>query len=538
VLSFDKTKRKEVKDRQEPTTKERTKTARASELPPRSKKPTREGHSMNEKDEERARNEEPKLHRSPRRRNSMTKQYLDDSVVGSSMPDIPGNASDSRSLGSRASELSPHPKKPTREGHSKKERDEETARNEEPKSHRSPRRRNSMTKQYLDDSVAGSSIPDIPSDVSDSRSLGARASDLPPFPPPKKPTRESQSEKERGEERARGEKPKLRRSSRRRNSVTKQFLDDSVAGSSMPDILGDVGDSWSLGSLSFMGRRKKKTDRDGNDKYSPQNSRSDAIEDTHEDSSSVSRAKTTRSDTKKSQAKKARPAPKTIEEDWSVVSDVTSQHTPHQGKSIKTSDSTIEDSTPETKMSPSSQVKGKQKRKGDKNAPIVEFIEKEKKWVIANQTTSGTSEFEKVILTIHVFDILQHVYIRNCHGVSIQIHGKKANAILIDSCSRVNVVFGSVVGTCEVVNSKKVALETIGVCPTFALDKTNGITVWLSKESMQVSSFVTSKCTEVNISIPEGGDDDCDRKEVPLPEQFVHKFQYGEVKSVASFDAW
>jgi hypothetical protein len=317
--------------------------------------------------------------------------------------------------------------------------------------------------------------------------------------------------------------------------VTKQFLDDSVAGSSLPDI--SIGDSWSLGSLSFMGR-KTKANKDEKDNYLPQKSRSDAVEDIHDDSSPGSRAKTTRSDIKKVQIKKVKATPQTIQEDWSVVSDVTSQYTDLEGKSIKTSDSAIEDSIPEIKMSPSSQVQGRPKRKGDKNAPMVEIIEKEKKWIIANQTTSGISKFEKVVLTIHVFDTQQHVYISNCHGVSIQIHGKKANAILIDSCSRVNVVFGSVIETCEVVNSRKVALETLGLCPTFALDKTDAITVWLSKESMNISSFVTSKCTEVNISIPEGGDDDCDRKEVPLPEQFVHKFHYGEVKSVASFDNW
>jgi hypothetical protein len=369
---------------------------------------------------------------------------------------------------------------------SEKEEDEERSRDEKPKLHRSSRRRSSVT-----------------------------------------------SEKEEDEERSRDEKPKLHKSSRRRNSVTKQFLDDSVAGSSMAD------DSWSLGSLSFMGR-KNKADRNEKNRYLPKKSRSDAMEDNDEDSSSASRAKTTRSDIKKSKVKRAKAAPQTIQEDWSEVSDVTSLHNQLEGKSIKTSDSTMEDSIPEIRMSPSSQVLGRPTRKGDKNAPMIEFIEKEKKWIIVNQTsTSGISKFEKVVLTIHVFDTQQHVYIGNCHGVSIQIHGKKANAILIDSCSHLNVVFGSVVGTCEVVNSKKVALETIGLCPTFALDKTDAITVWLSKESMNVSSFVTSKCTDVNISIPEGDDeDDGDRKEVSLPDQFVHKFHYGEVKSVASFDNW
>jgi hypothetical protein len=306
----------------------------------------------------------------------------------------------------------------------------------------------------------------------------------------------------------------------------------------MPD---DSGDSWSLGSLSFMGRRKKKAARDEKDRYSPQNSknsRNGPVKDTREGSSSAGRAKTSRPYIKKSTSRQAKGTPQTIQEAWSVVSDVTSHQTDLEGKSIKTSDSTIETSVPEIKKSPSSQVQGRSARKGDKNAPMIEFIEEERKWIIANQTTSGTSKLEKVVLTIHVFNSQQHVYIGNCHGVSIQIHGKKANSVLIDSCSHVNIIFGSVIGVCEVVNSNKVALETMGLCPTFAFEKTDAITVWLSKESMQVSSFVTSKCTDVNISIPEGDGDDCSRREVPLPEQFVHKFHQGEMESVASFENW
>jgi hypothetical protein len=170
-------------------------------------------------------------------------------------------------------------------------------------------------------------------------------------------------------------------------------------------------------------------------------------------------------------------------------------------------------------------------KKNINHQATIEYQEKERKWIIANQKKAGMSKDDKMVLTIHVYDSKQQVYIANCHDVSIQIHGSKIKALLIDNCSNLNVIFGTVISTCEVVNCQRVAVQTTGVCPTFAVDQTDGITVWLSKESMKISNFVTSKCTEVNVSIPTGNEDECDRKEVPLPEQFVHKFYDGEVIS-------
>ena len=155
------------------------------------------------------------------------------------------------------------------------------------------------------------------------------------------------------------------------------------------------------------------------------------------------------------------------------------------------------------------------------NSPTTEFDERSNKWIIANHN-HDMSNNNKIVLTIYVYDSKQHVYIHNCHGVNIQIQGKKANAILMEDCSNTNVVFGTVIGAYEVVRCQDVALQTKGMCPTFSLDMTDKVTVWLSEETRKISSFVTSKCTQVNISIPIDGDES-NRKEIPLPEQFVHR---------------
>jgi hypothetical protein len=169
----------------------------------------------------------------------------------------------------------------------------------------------------------------------------------------------------------------------------------------------------------------------------------------------------------------------------------------------------------------------------DPNKPTIEYREKERKWVISNQVKKGMSKNDKMVHTIHVFDSKQKVFISNCHDVSIHLQGCKIKAVLIDHCSDLNVIFDTVISSCDVVNCQRIAVQTTGVCPSFAVDKTDDMKVWLTKESMSLSNFVTSKSTGVIVSVPRGdGEDDCDRKEVSLPEQYVHKFHDGDVMSV------
>jgi adenylyl cyclase-associated protein len=114
--------------------------------------------------------------------------------------------------------------------------------------------------------------------------------------------------------------------------------------------------------------------------------------------------------------------------------------------------------------------------------------------------------------------------------VTIKINGGKLKSVVVDTCTRVNVIFGTIISGCEVVNSKKIAVQSDGVCPVFTIDKTIGATIWLSEESCKVSSFTTSMSSEMNVNIPDGDD----RKEMPIPEQFVHKLEGGALTSEVS----
>lgn len=92
-------------------------------------------------------------------------------------------------------------------------------------------------------------------------------------------------------------------------------------------------------------------------------------------------------------------------------------------------------------------------------------------------------------------------------------------------------VFDNLISACEVVNCKSVKVQATGSCPSFSVDKTDGIVIFLSNEAIGESTFVTSKSSEMNVSWP---DVDGEIKEAPIPEQFIHKMVNGVVTSQVS----
>lgn len=183
------------------------------------------------------------------------------------------------------------------------------------------------------------------------------------------------------------------------------------------------------------------------------------------------------------------------------------------------------------KSAPQPQPKKEEKKKKKKGLPILEYQERGTKWVIENQDKeTAANNGENGILVVEVTDPKQQVYIFNCEEVTIKVTGGKLKSVVIDTCTKVNVIFGTIISGCEMVNSKKIAVQSDGVCPVFTIDKTVGATIYLSEESAAISSFTTSMSSEMNVNIPDGDD----RKEMPIPEQFVHKFANGSLTSEVS----
>lgn len=152
--------------------------------------------------------------------------------------------------------------------------------------------------------------------------------------------------------------------------------------------------------------------------------------------------------------------------------------------------------------------------------PILEYQQRGTKWVIENHDSeTAKAVSDNGLLEVEIGDPKQQVYIYNCEDVTIKINGTKFKSIIVDKCTKVNVIFPTIISGCEIVNSKKIAVQSDGVCPVFTIDKTIGVSVYLSKESAATSAFTTSMSSEMNVSIPDGDD----YKELPIPEQFFHK---------------
>jgi len=159
--------------------------------------------------------------------------------------------------------------------------------------------------------------------------------------------------------------------------------------------------------------------------------------------------------------------------------------------------------------------------------PKCEYQDRGCKWNVENQTKDTC---EGGVCKVEVTDVKQQVYIYKCENVTIQIIGK-CKSVILDSCTKCGVVFDNVISACEVVNCKRVQVQATGSCPSFSIDKTDGIVVHLSNEAISESSFVTSKSSEMNVSWP---DDAGEIKEAPIPEQFMHKMVNGSITSQVS----
>lgn len=119
----------------------------------------------------------------------------------------------------------------------------------------------------------------------------------------------------------------------------------------------------------------------------------------------------------------------------------------------------------------------------------------------------------------------------NCHNATIQIKGK-LNSVILDTCTKSNLVFETAISSCEVVNCKRMHIQSTGVCPSFSIDKTDGCLVYLSAEAVAITNFVTSKSSEMNVSWTD--EKSGEQKEAPIPEQFVHKLVGGAITSDVS----
>lgn len=151
-----------------------------------------------------------------------------------------------------------------------------------------------------------------------------------------------------------------------------------------------------------------------------------------------------------------------------------------------------------------------------------------KKWLVQNYSKSDG------VITIDVGPEGPKctVYIACCYEATLVINGK-CNGVVLDASQKCQVVFDSVIAAFEVINCKSVKVQCKGLCPSVAIDKTDGMLTYLSKETLAVTSFLTSKSSDMQVSFPnESGD----MVEAPIPEQFRHTASLVGGKPVLSTD--
>jgi adenylyl cyclase-associated protein len=173
----------------------------------------------------------------------------------------------------------------------------------------------------------------------------------------------------------------------------------------------------------------------------------------------------------------------------------------------------------------------KKEKKKLMGLPIFEYQDRGFKWVVENHTKESVIKeaSQDGVITVEISDPKQQVYLYNCDGITVKINGK-FKSLVLDKCERCAVVYDTLISSAEMVNCKKIQLQVNGVCPVFTIDKTVNVLIWLSKESLDVSTFTTSLSSEMNVSFPDGDD----QKEVPIPEQYVHKLKDGKLSSEVS----
>jgi adenylyl cyclase-associated protein len=135
-------------------------------------------------------------------------------------------------------------------------------------------------------------------------------------------------------------------------------------------------------------------------------------------------------------------------------------------------------------------------------------------------------------LVIPEVQMKQNVYISKCKNMTIQIPDK-CKSIQVDKCEKVRVVFKAVVSTFEVVNSQRIYASCLEMCPSFALDKSSGVSVIVSRAALNQlpapPEIVASNISECNLVVP-GPTDDVDPTEIPIPEQFITKYDLKKKK--------
>jgi adenylyl cyclase-associated protein len=112
-----------------------------------------------------------------------------------------------------------------------------------------------------------------------------------------------------------------------------------------------------------------------------------------------------------------------------------------------------------------------------KGPPKLEFQNAGSKWLVENQTE------KEGIVEVKITEMKETVYVYGCEGATITIKGK-CKSIVVDGCKKTKVFFDTAMASCEVINCQRMQIQCNEKVAAVAIDKTDGIIVFLPITSL------------------------------------------------------
>lgn len=129
----------------------------------------------------------------------------------------------------------------------------------------------------------------------------------------------------------------------------------------------------------------------------------------------------------------------------------------------------------------------------------------------------------KEIHSLKAESIGQALSIEDCKGSSVSIDSKLTSVVMDHSIRSTLYIKAPLVSGLELLGCRNCTLHLYDVVPTIVLDDCEAIQIFLYGEDCFSVRILSSKCTEINVLIPNesASDDGDDWKEMSIPTQFT-----------------
>eukprot|EP01062_Namystynia_karyoxenos_P078081 TRINITY_DN7989_c0_g1_i1.p1 TRINITY_DN7989_c0_g1~~TRINITY_DN7989_c0_g1_i1.p1 ORF type:complete len:362 (+),score=130.75 TRINITY_DN7989_c0_g1_i1:101-1186(+) len=170
-------------------------------------------------------------------------------------------------------------------------------------------------------------------------------------------------------------------------------------------------------------------------------------------------------------------------------------------------------------------AKKQQAGKDAKKAEPVMLLEG-KRWRVENQI--GTKlESKEGRLEEGQLAMGHAIVLHGCENYNLFVDAK-VNSVSLTDCKNVGVQFGDIVASVEINKCQRCKLYATGVLHSMAIDKSTEVHLFTNNKSRNVE-ITTCATTACNVTfIPDGGTEEDDPIEAPLPEQFKTRVVLGD----------